>query len=153
MLFCMWAVETAVLGRACPARRACCSFCSTCAHMSCEVHTATCTYSACADSTQRGPRRGVCSQPRGSPWHRMARLVPFTKLTCLPAAGAAAWRSRDAGRSNERHTWPAIARGACACTEPRQVQCRNRCFCTVISGTYINTDITMAMWCTDITGW
>ena len=95
MLFCMWAVETAVLGRACPARRACCSFCSTCAHMSCEVHTATCTYSACADSTQRGPRRGVCSQPRGSPWHRMARLVPFTKLTCFSAVSGAALRARN----------------------------------------------------------
>ena len=70
MLFCMWAVETAVLGRACPARRACCSFCSTCAHMSCEVHTATCTYSACADSTQRGPRSVQALAPL---WERRAR--------------------------------------------------------------------------------
>ena len=103
MLFCMWAVETAVLGRACPARRACCSFCSTCAHMSCEVHTATCTYSACADSTQRGPRRGVCSQPRGSPWHRMARLVPFTKSTCFSAVSGAALRARNSVTHTRTH--------------------------------------------------
>ena len=70
MLFCMWAVKTAVLGRACPARRACCSFCSTCAHMSCEVHTATCTYSACADSIQRGPRSVQAMAPL---WERWAR--------------------------------------------------------------------------------
>ena len=70
MLFCMWAVKTAVWGRACPARRACCSFCSTCAHMSCEVHTATCTYSACADSTQRGPRSVQALAPL---WERRAR--------------------------------------------------------------------------------
>ena len=120
MLFCMWAVETAVLGRACPARRACCSFCSTCAHMSCEVHTATCTYSACADSTQRGPRRGVCSQPRGSPWHRMARLVPFTKLTCFSAVSGAALRARNSvtharthARTHAPKQPPAVVTGPC----------------------------------------
>ena len=138
MLFCMWAVETAVLGRACPARRACCSFCSTCAHMSCEVHTATCTYSACADSTQRGPRRGVCSQPRGSPWHRMARLVPFTKLTCFSAVSGAALRARNSvthARTHartktapgRRHWAMQPSMGPCASTSETRVSLYDAC--------------------------
>ena len=124
MLLCMGAVKTAVLGRACPARRACCSFCSTCAHMSCEVHTATCTYSACADSTQRGPRRGVCSQPRGSPWHRMARLVPFTKLTCFSAVSGAALRARNSAYS--------VQRAACSTVQPVACTSVQRAACTSV---------------------
>ena len=142
MLFCMWAVKTAVLGRACPVRRACCSFCSTCTHMSCEVHTATWTYSACADSTQRGPRRGVCSQPRGSPWHRMARLVPFTKLTyvffrsqrgCLArtqfshAHTHARTHARTKTAPGRRHWAMQPSMGPCASTSETRVSLYDAC--------------------------
>ena len=116
MLFCMWAVKTAVLGRACPARRACCSFCSTCAHMSCEVHTATCTYSACADSTQRGPRSVQALAPL---WERSIRNL-FLKTPRLMLQFAV-FGSRTHARTHTRtraHTHapkqpPAVVTGPC----------------------------------------